>query len=314
MTQPRLSVVVVAFNMARALPRTLQSLSPGLQTGLAPESYEIIVVDNGSAVPPNIEDCRKWGAQVRLLRVPNPSISPARAVNMGIEAAAGEIVGVMVDGARMASPGLLSTALLASRLDSRAVIASLGFHLGVELQWLAITRGYNEEVEDRLLEDSGWQTDPYRLFGISVLAGSSAGGWFAPIAESNGLFLPRALWKELGGFDERFRLAGGGFVNLDSYKRACELPDARLIVLLGEGTFHQVHGGAATNATPGNNQMDAFHAEYIELRGAPFVAPTVEPLFFGRVRRPVLPFLISSAASPQACASWATEGPRHETG
>ena len=54
------------------------------------------------------------------------------------------------------------------------------------------------------------------------------------------------LWNVLGGFDERFRSPGGGFVNLDTLSRAVALPGITAITLLGEGAFHQVHGGIAT--------------------------------------------------------------------
>ena len=87
----------------------------------------------------------------------------------------------------------------------------------------------------------------YRLFELSTLAGSSGRGWFGPLGESNALFMQAALWAELGGLDEEFALPGGGLVNHDLLRRACELPGAELIVLLGEGTFHQIHGGAATS-------------------------------------------------------------------
>ena len=35
----------------------------------------------------------------------------------------------------------------------------------------------------------------------------------------------------------------GGFLNMDTYIRACEMPDSELVMLLGERTFHQLHGG-----------------------------------------------------------------------
>ena len=36
-----LSVVVVAYDMARELPRTLRSLAPGYQRGIAADEYEV---------------------------------------------------------------------------------------------------------------------------------------------------------------------------------------------------------------------------------------------------------------------------------
>lgn len=35
-------------------------------------------------------------------------------------------------------------------------------------------------------------------------------------------------------------------VNLDFYRRVCELPQTELVVLLGEGSVHQFHNGAMT--------------------------------------------------------------------
>ena len=46
-----LSIVVVAFDMVRELPRTLTSLSTPYQRGIDREDVELIIVDNGSAVP-----------------------------------------------------------------------------------------------------------------------------------------------------------------------------------------------------------------------------------------------------------------------
>ena len=161
----------------------------------------------------------------------------------------------------------------------------------------SVPLGYDQQEEDRLLDSVDWTHDGYRLFDISVFAGSSAGGWFAPLSESNALFLTKKLWEELGGYDERFRSPGGGLVNLDTYARACALPDSQLITLLGEGTFHQVHGGVATNATV--HPWDTFHDEYVAIRGYPFAKPDVVPLFLGFVDRHVIPSIaLSVGGSP----------------
>jgi hypothetical protein len=161
-----------------------------------------------------------------------------------------------------------------------------------------VRHGYNQQEEDRLLELTDWTRDGYRLFDISVFAGSSEEGWFAPIAESSALFMTQGLWAELGGYDERFLSPGGGLVNLDTYVRACSLPDSQLIVLLGEGSFHQVHGGVATNAAV--HPWKQMHDEYVRIRGVPFAKPTVSPLFLGSVTRHVLPFIGLSATRASA--------------
>jgi len=150
----------------------------------------------------------------------------------------------------------------------------------------ASNSGYDQTAEDQLLAASGWEHDGYRLFSISTLAASSARGWFAPMGESNALFMAKSMWAELGGFDERFALPGGGLSNHDLYRRACELDGAQLVVLLGEGTFHQIHGGAATSGRVGWDEM---HDEYVKLRGRAYQPPTNDRLYVGSVPDEALP-------------------------
>jgi SAM-dependent methyltransferase len=315
--RPRVSVVLIAYEMRRELPRTLRSLSPAMQRGVDAEDYELIVVDNGSTEQPDRAGCERFGAQLRWLRIDDALPSPAAAINRGISIARAPLVGAMIDGARIVSPGVLQHALLAASLHPRPVIATLGFHLGPDLQRRTILRGYDQAAEDALLDGIDWTQDGYRLFDVSVFAGSSKGGWFAPLYETNALFLPAELWAELGGFDERFRSPGGGFVNVDVFNRACELPGARLIVLLGEGTFHQVHGGVATNDP--ETRRRAFRAEYERLTGRRLQAPNIQPLHVGTVSEPVMGSIAASAsggrhhASPGAAATLPPPGDHART-
>jgi glycosyltransferase involved in cell wall biosynthesis len=283
-----LSVVVVVHGMERELPRTLYSLSAEYQRGVGAEEYELIVVDNGSREPVEEALVRVAAPRSRLARLDPAPPSPARAANLGIELAEGELVGLMIDGARIASPGLLGHAMLAPRLAERPVIATLGWHLGPDTHMASEETGYDEAAEDRLLADSGWEEDGYRLFAISSLAGSSRRGWLGPLGESNALFMASSLWDELGGADELFSLPGGGLVNHDLYRRACELDRAQLIVLLGEGTFHQIHRGASTSRRVSRSEA---WAEYERLRGHPYSPPTNQPLYLGRVPGAALPHL-----------------------
>lgn len=277
---PKISVVVIAYEMAAQLQRTLWSLSPSAQRGVEADDYEVIVIDNGSREPLPIDGVAGFGpGQLSGETIEDAKPSPAAAINRGLELARGDLVGVMIDGARIASPGILARALAAAGLDARPVVTTLGFHLGPDLQARSIREGYDEEQESQLLRRVAWEDDPYRLFEISVPAASAADGWFSTPAESNALFLPAEMWNELGGFDEEFESPGGGLVNLDTFKRACELPGSRPVILLGEGTFHQVHGGVATNSP--TSRYPEFHAEYQRLRGAPFSRPEIEPLYLG---------------------------------
>ena len=293
MSTLRLSLIVVAFDMARELPRTIRSLSPAMQSGIEAQDYEIIVVDNGSPKPFDEAACRRWFPRLRVHHVARPTPSPVEAINEGLRLARGELIGVWIDGARLASPGLVEGSLRAARLHERPVIGTIGFHLGPDLQRLSIKSGYNQSREDELLASVDWTKDGYRLFGISSFAGSSAGGWFMPIGESNALFLTRAMWHELGGYDPRFTMPGGGLANLDMWRRACTMPDSQVVILLGEGTFHQIHGGAATNAD--RPMFPVFHEEYQRIRGEPFSPPDVSPIFVGRVPAAALQKLAWSA-------------------
>ena len=277
--QPELSIVLVAHEMRRELTRTIRSLSPPMQLRVAAGRYELIVVDNGSSEPPDRAACERFGARIRWLEADDPSPSPAAAANAGLAEATAPLVGVMIDGARIASPGLVHHALMASRLHSRALIATLGFHLGPDVQHRSIAAGYDRGAEDELLESVDWTADGYRLFEISQFSGSSRFGWFETPAESNALFMAREIWQELGGYDERFRSPGGGHVNLDLFVRSCELPDARLVILLGEATFHQLHGGAASARPP--EQRRELGAEYRRLRGRRYERPQMRPTYVG---------------------------------
>jgi glycosyltransferase involved in cell wall biosynthesis len=292
---PRLSIVVVAYDMAREVPRTLQTLAASYQRDIDEADYEVIVIDNGSPEPLDEALCRRLCPNLQLHVIEDASTSPVPAVNFGLARARGEFVGVWIDGARMASPRLLATALEATALHPDPVVGTFAFHLGDDLQPRSVLRGYNREVEDALLASVDWQGDGYKLFAISVFAASSSAGWFRAPAECNALFLRRERWRELGGYDARFEIPGGGLANLDTWARACESaadPDS-IILLLGEGTFHQIHreGGEA----PG--RWERFHDEYVRVRGKPWVAPDFAPRLYGRLPPDALSSLQVSVAN-----------------
>jgi hypothetical protein len=276
----RLSVVVVAYDMRRELPRTVCSLLPPYQCDIAPDEYEIVVVDNGSPEPVDGSTWRDAPVPVRVERVDDAPPSPAHAANLGIHAATGALVGLVVDGARIASPRLLATALTGAAVAPRAVVTAPAYHLGATRHMQADEHGYDQAVEDALLAASGWEADGYRLFAHSTLAGSSGRGWFGPMGESSSLFMAPGLWGEVGGLDEAFALPGGGLVNHDLYRRACARPNVQLVVMLGEGTFHQFHGGAATTRRYTWAEM---HDDYCARRGEQYVPPQNEPVYIGRI-------------------------------
>jgi glycosyltransferase involved in cell wall biosynthesis len=300
--KPEVSVVVVVYNIPREAPRTLHSLSADYQRGIDPGDYEVIVVDNGSNPPFDPRAIEGLSGDFRVIRVDPASPSPAQAVNRGLAEARGEIIGVMVDGARIVTPGLLHFARRGARLHDEAVVATLGWYLGHDFQWSSMQRGYDRAREDALLDSIDWPSDGYRLFEIGTMDESSVDGWFQPISESNALFLRRELWDRLGGFDERFDAPGGGLVNLDSFGRTLDWPDARLVILLGEATFHQLHGGTNTNASP-DRQLDhwtRWSSQYASIRGRPYEVPRPKaaPTYIGTLPRPALARMVRAAMHP----------------
>ena len=301
--RPQISVIVVVYNIPREAPRTLYSLSAAYQQNIAAEDYEVIVVDNGSTprLDPSVLDGLE--GNFRIIRIDPASPSPAHAINVGLAAARSDVIGVMIDGARIVTPGFLHFARAGSRMFPRPVIVSLGYYLGFDIQCWSIESGYDQVREDALLDSIGWPADGYRLFEISALDESSLLSWFSLVPESNGMFLTRNMWNELGGFDERFDFAGGGLVNLDATRRACELPNAELVVLLGEGTFHQLHGGVATNADYRTfpEKIIRWIEQYEAISGRLWSAPVpASRSYIGRLPPPVLAHFAQAIIEPIA--------------
>jgi len=299
---PKISIVVVVHNMAREAPRTLYSLSTAYQKNITPEDYEVIVVDNGSNPPLDAQFVESLAGNFHLIRIHPAPPSPAHAMNIGLAAARGEIIGVMIDGARIVTPGLVHFAAHGARLYQRAIVTPLGWYLGYDYQRWSMLAGYDKAQEDALLESIKWPQDGYRLFEIATMDEPSEDGWLAPMNESTALFLSRESWTLLGGIDERFDLPGGGLVNLDTFCRALELPDAQLVILIGEGTFHQIHGGVASGTPPTKFHQTAavWFKQYEALRGHPEPIPRwdIPRTHIGMMTRPVLARFVRTAVHP----------------
>lgn len=282
--RPKLSVIVVVYDMAREAPRTLHSLALPYQMGITADDYEVLVMDNGSPQPLGPDLVRGFGSQFKYHYIRNAAKSPAAAINLGASLSRGEFLGIYIDGARIASPGLLSTANLAFGLYKDPVVATLGWHLGPDVQQKSVLSGYDKKTEDALIDSIGWPRDGYRLFEISTLAPSSNRGYFAAPSESNALFMRRSSFTEMHGFDVAFDEPGGGLVNLDFFIRALEREQSPLVMLLGEGSFHQIHGGASTGAEkPSENRFQTWADKYRRLRGKDWRHPQKPATYLGDI-------------------------------
>jgi cephalosporin hydroxylase/GT2 family glycosyltransferase len=270
-----LSVVVVFYNMRREAVRTLQSLARSYQRGVEDLDYEVLVIDNGSDPDQRLsrEFVASFGSEFRLLELDGePGASPTAALNAGIDEARGEALALMIDGAHVLTPGVLHFGMKALDAYAPALVATQQWFVGPGQQGDAQQAGYNQRVEDRLFEGIEWPVDGYRLFEIGHFIGDR--DWFDGIVESNCLFVPRKLLEQLGGFDESFSMPGGGYANLDFFERLALSPGIAAASILGEGTFHQFHGGITTNIADeaARRQRVVSYREHFErLRGRPLL-------------------------------------------
>jgi len=292
------SFILIVYDMPDQARNTILSMLPGYQKGANERDYEVIIVENESA---NVMDQDFIGTlpanfSYHLRQETQPT--PVHAINYGAEIAVGENICLMIDGARLLTPGVVHSVIQGHRMVEQAVVTVPGYHLGRELQQEAVNNGYGIDEEAQLMRSIEWPSDGYRLFDIACFSGSSVPGFFLPNSESNCISIPRDIWIALGGWDPRFDMRGGGLVNLDLYKRACEYPAATHIILPGEGTFHQFHGGVTTGGEARearNLFLEEIKAQYRELRGEEYASPVTNAVYLGKLPAQVHRFLYESS-------------------
>lgn len=294
---PLISIVVVVYRMARQAENTLHSLSAAHQWNVRESDYEIVVVENRSPDMLGRERACRTGGNVRYFEREERGVSPVPAFNFGVSQARGNLLGLMIDGARMVTPRVLENVLMARHVCDRPLIVVPGYHLGPERQFLSSKRGYDEAVEQRLLESIDWRNDGHRLFEIASFDDTTLQGFMNPLLESTCLFCPRECLDEVGGTDERFDLPGGGIVNLDLFERLCRLERTKLVVLWAEGAFHQYHGGTSSKSIEDREALlELFRRQYQEIRGRPYGTWDREPHLFGAYVGPAYALHVESAA------------------
>jgi cephalosporin hydroxylase/glycosyltransferase involved in cell wall biosynthesis len=272
-----LSVIVVFYNMRREARRTLHSLSRAYQQGLEDLDYEVIVVENGSDDDERLGDelVRSFGPEFRYLDLgAEATPTPAVALNRGLSMASGESIAFMIDGAHVLTPGVLRYGMAGLTTYAPAIVATQQWYVGPGQQGNQQETGYDEAYEDSLFDQVDWPGDGYLLFDIGHFIGER--DWLDGIWESNCMFVSRKLLEQVGGYDESFAMAGGGYTNLDFYERLGSTPGVNVVTILGEGSFHQMHGGTTTNQLDSDGRrarITSYADHYAELRGRPFKGP-----------------------------------------
>lgn len=282
-SRPKLSIVLIVYKMADQAERTIRSLCPPYQLGVVASDYEVLVVENRSDWILGEQRATQFSNNVRYFLRDEKERTPVHAINFGAAKARGSHVAIMIDGARMVTPGIVRQALDVFRLAPNAAVSAPGYHIGHKLQQVAVNEGYSEDVEAQLLQTIKWPADGYKLFDIAVLSGSCQGGFFLANYESNFIGMSIKKWHALGGVDTRYNDFGGGNANLDLYKRLLESDNTPYYLLYAEGSFHQFHGGVTTGTlkeerTRIYKQLDD---QDIALRGDKRQPPTAKPIFFG---------------------------------
>lgn len=286
----RLSLVVGLYNMRREIPRTLASLASSYQHVPADE-YEIILVDNGSTTRPDEGALGAIASNVRYIYVPDAPPSPTAAINQAVADSQGELVTVVIDGARMFSPGVLRTAFRAFDAFDDPYVYAPSLHLGPQLQNDSAYRGYDQAIEDKLLSSVDWQSDGYQLFEVSNIA-SVPERLAKPTFESNCFTVRRSTWDRVGGYHEGFATSvGGGLANWELFARYMSDAAITPVLLAGEATFHQFHGGASTNQPRANHPVRGWFQEHIEIFGVPYAWPQYEPVLLGSANPPFVTHL-----------------------
>lgn len=292
----QLSVIVVFYNMRREAHRTLFSLTRAYQQNTDNLTYEVIVIDSGSTEPLDKAWVEGLGENFRYIYFDAKFPSPCAALNYGVQIAHGDYVMICIDGARILSPGILHYAMLASKIYPDPFIYTLGMHLGTKVQYHLVEEGYSQADEDVLIRSVDWEKDGYLLFDISTLAASGRNGYFSTPRESNCFMMLRSTYQRMGGFNEKFQSPGGGIANPDFFNRANALDNVSPIMLFGEATFHQFHGGVATNTSLKERAWVKRRKEYELIYGKAYEPCTISPIFFGSMHEKCARFITISPA------------------
>lgn len=289
---PLISIIVIVYDMPVQALNTLYSLSHFHQCEADQATYEVIVVENRSDNLIPSSELSKLPGNFRYFLRDETGVSPAPAINFALSVSRGSYIGLMIDGARMVTPGVLHNVLLAIRLAEEPLVLVPGYHLGDSEHQLQDPALYNVSVEQEMLSNLNWKHDGYELFRRCCLSGANRHGFFHPFMECNCIFASKNLFMEMGGADEKFDLGGGGSLNLYIYFRLAMHPRTTLFILPGEGSFHQIHGGITTTKIEDREEILRTHRNQLNaILGHSFYSPKIEPTFLGKIPPQALPWL-----------------------
>jgi GT2 family glycosyltransferase len=176
---PTVSVVVATHDRPRRLERLLAALRA---QELAPDRFEVIVVDDGSAPDTaavlRSEDSRSPKLQLSVIRN-GTAAGPATARNVGWRLARGSLI-AFTDDDCVPAPGWLRAALEAQAGRPETIV------------------------------QGATEPDPAELADESPVSHTIRQARLGPSYETCNMFYPRAVLQRLGGFDEAFGPGSAG--------------------------------------------------------------------------------------------------------
>ena len=299
-----LSLVLPVQGAATQAETTLTSLSPQYQSfsdGVA----ELLVIEAPSDDMLGDARARANREHVRYLRVEAGPGARARSIALGLAESRAPFVGVFTDAAHLVTPRTLDTARRALALDDHPLVILPDYRFDETKVGGAGTI----EGEQRFLEQRDWRKNPYDLFSAARFGPSTPNGALSPLLGAACLFAPKPSFDAIGAIDPRLDMPGGAALKLWMYTELARLPKTCLIVLAGEGAFRQ-HHPELDIASVRNDESSVQNLLFSAVAALPgFEAVHREPLAFGTVPGPALPFLAESAALAEYhCAACRARG------
>ncbi|MCU4121191.1 tetratricopeptide repeat protein [Variovorax sp. N23] len=251
---PAVSVIVVLYNQAGLTRKTLQALAD--QRGV---SFETLIVDNASTDETATLLQRVQGARIVSHR---QNLGFLRAVNEAAILARGRHV-VLLNSDAILQEGALAAAC--ARLDAEPAIGALGGRI-------VLTTGGLQEAGNRIFRDGstagmGRGEDPFSPAAMAGRAADYVSGVF--------LAVPMAVWRLLGGFDDRF--APAYYEDTDFCVRVWRA--GFRVVYAPEVLLEHLEWGSATGDEAPRQMREnqqrflACHSEWLEHQPAPSPQP-----------------------------------------
>jgi serine acetyltransferase/GT2 family glycosyltransferase len=275
----RISVIIATYNRAKSVERLLSLLA---QQTLAPDTYEVIVIDDGSE-PPVEPSLATLETPYRLVLLRQANAGPGAARNNGILQSRGCVL-VIVDDDMVVGPEFLAEHLAAHPPGSR--IVALGKLLTSAAEALPLFSRFHLDLLDR---HAAAVEKGRAVHGTDMYTGNVS--------------LTRADYDAAGGFDPKLRLSEDAELGM-----RLEISGAKLVLCPGALASHDsdhssIPAWLVRSRTYGT--ADArISAKHPNLRSA-------NPWRFLFMVNPVSrPFLLCSALAPRLMrpVSWAAIG------